>query len=69
MKLASNGVINKDELREAFEQAKTMLIQGDIENRRLIIDNYVDSIMVYKDRIDVNINIDKDFSITESINT
>lgn len=69
MKLAGNGVINKDELREAFEQAKTMLIQGDIENRRLIIDNYVDSIMVYKDRIDVNINIDKDFSITESINT
>lgn len=67
MKLANNGVVNKDELREAFDQAKLMLIQGNIENRRLIIDSYIDSIIVYKDRIDVLINIDKDFSITESI--
>lgn len=69
MKLAENGVIDKDELREAFEQAKKMLIEGSLENRRLIIDSYVDSIVIYKDRIDVNINIDKDFSITESIDT
>lgn len=67
IKLAENGYADKDELHEAFEQAKTMLINGSLENRKLIIDNYVDSIVIYNDRIDVNINIDGDFNITETL--
>ena len=63
LKLAENGVVDIEELHDAFELAKHQLIHGDSENCKLIIDNYIDSIVIYKDRIDVNVNIDRDFRI------
>ena len=44
-----------------------MLLNGTLENRKNIIDNYVDSVIIYSDRIEIIINVSSDYTITETI--
>ncbi len=65
--MAETGKINRMTLHSAFKQAKEMLMNGTLENRKNIIDNYVDSIVIYSDRIEIIINVGNDCTITETI--
>ena len=67
LKLAENGKTDRNVLHSAFKQAKEMLLNGALENRKNIIDNYVDSVIVYSDRIEIIINVSSDYTITETI--
>ncbi len=67
LKLSETGKINRMALHSAFKQAKEMLMNGTLENRKNIIDNYVDSIVIYSDRIEIIINVGNDCTITETI--
>lgn len=62
-----NECIDEQTLRSAFDKARDMLINGTLENRREIIEHYINSVVIYRNRIEVVIYIDGDFSITETL--
>ena len=59
--------LNPKKLTTAFKKAKKMLQNGKLENRREIVDQYIDKIVIYKDKIDIRFNFSEDFSINETV--
>lgn len=59
--------IDQDKIFTAFKKAKEMLKNGTLENRREIIEQYIDKIIIFKDRIDIKFNFSEEFIIDETV--
>lgn len=54
--------------KKAFVQrAEKLLKNGTLANRRMIIDQYIDKVVIYKDRIEVYMNLVSDYTVKEVI--
>lgn len=62
--LATSQIDNK-KLASSFRKAKEMLKNGSLANRRAIVEEYIDKVIIYKDKIDIKFNVIKDFDIKE----
>ena len=49
--------ISEQKIKAAFKKAKKMFLQGSLSNNKKLIDNYVDKIIIYKDRIEIRFNL------------
>jgi site-specific DNA recombinase len=45
--------IDAEALKEALRKAKTMLLSGSLPNIKKVIDNYVDSVIIHKDKVEL----------------
>jgi len=59
--------IYENKIATAFKKAKEMLKNGTLENRREIIEQYIDKIIIFKDRIDIKFNFSEEFIIDETV--
>ncbi len=55
--------IDEKRLRKLFREAKKMLEEGTLKNKKLLIDKYVKCVTVYKERIVVEFNIAEVFTL------
>ena len=54
--LLQSEMTDEKALKSAFKKAKKMLISGKLENKKMIIEQYVDKVLIYKDHIEVRFN-------------
>lgn len=62
-----NMGINKCQLRSAFRVAKQMMKDGTLANKKAIINQYVNKVIVFKDKIEVEYNISPSYAAKEDI--
>lgn len=62
-----NTGINKRQLKSVFRVAKQMLQDGTLANKREIINQYVNRVVVFRDRIEVEYNISPTYAVKEDI--
>lgn len=65
-KLASVNIDAKS-LKIAFNRAKQMLKNGNLRNRKALIERYVNSVAIYKDKIIIEFNVFDDFNVSETV--
>lgn len=67
----SNMSIDEAQLRQAFYKAKDMLRNGTVKNKKAIIAQYVNKVIIYRDKISIEFNISptnhNDFRIKKDI--
>ena len=61
------SVFSEEQIRKLFLKAKQQLRGGTLANRRLVIDQYINKVLIYTDRIEVYMNIISDFTFKEVI--
>ena len=67
-KVASNqNRFSEAEIRRLFHVAEQQLKNGTLANRRAVIDQYIDKILIYPDQIEVYINFISDYVVKEII--
>ena len=59
--------VDKKTVKKAFKKAKDMLMSGTLVNRKAIIENYVNKIIITKDKITVEFNVMDNYTVTEEI--
>ena len=59
--------IDEKRLRKLFREAKKMLEEGTLKNKKLLIDKYVKCVTVYKDRIVIELNIAEIFTLKNNV--
>ena len=59
--------IDAEKLKSAFNKAKRMLKSGTLKNRKVIVQQYVKEIVIYKDKITVEYNISGTYTVTEEL--
>ena len=60
-------VFSKEEIRKLFLIAEQQLKNGTLANRRMVIDQYINKILIYSDRIEVYMNLLNEYAIKEII--
>ena len=58
---------SEEKIRKLFSKAKQQLKNGTLANRRMIIDQHIDKVVIYKDRIEVYMNLVSDYTVKEVI--
>ena len=58
---------SEGKIRKLFSKAEQQLKNGTLANRRMIIDQYIDKVVIYKDRIEVYMNLVSDYTVKEVI--
>ena len=58
---------SEEKIRKLFSKAEHQLKNGTLANRRMIIDQYIDKVVIYKDRIEVYMNLVGDYVLKEVI--
>ena len=59
--------ISPDEVRRLFSLAKEQLKNGTLANKRVVIDQFIDKILIYHDRIEVYMNLNESFKINGTV--
>ena len=59
--------IDAKTLKTAFNRAKQMLKSGDLSNRKALIERYVNSVTIYKDKIVIEFNVFDEFTVCETV--
>lgn len=57
----------EEEVSRLFCKAEEQLKQGTLANRRLIIDRYVNKVMIYRDKIEIYLNLMPDYVVKEVV--
>ena len=57
----------EEEISKLFHKAKIQLKNGTLANRRIIIEQYVNKVLIYPDRIEVYMNLMNDYVIKETV--
>ena len=63
----SQDEFSEEKIRKLFSRAEKQLKNGTLINRRMIIDQYIDKVVIYKDRIEVYMNLVGDYTVKEVI--
>ena len=58
---------SEKQIRELFYAAEQQLKNGTLTNRRLVIDQYINKVLIYPDKIEVYMNIMNDYTVKEVI--
>ena len=58
---------SEEQIRRLFHVAEQQLKNGTLANRRLVIDQYINKILIYPDKIEVFMNIMTDYTVKEVI--
>ena len=58
---------SEDEIKRLFQNAKKQLRNGTLANRRAVIDQYVQKILIFPDRIEVYISAFPNYVIQETV--
>jgi septal ring factor EnvC (AmiA/AmiB activator) len=64
----SANLYSLEKIRSLFQQAEQQLRNGTLANRRSVIDQYVDKVLVYPEKIEVYLKILGGFETKEVIN-
>ncbi len=59
--------LNETDITRLFLCAKEQLKSGTLENRRMIIEQYIDKVVVFEDRVEIHLNMIGDFKMKEII--
>lgn len=59
--------IDEKRLRKLFREAKKMLEEGTLKNKKVLIDKYVKCVTVYKDKIIIELSIADVFTLKKSV--
>ena len=63
--LSSHQTFSEEQVRRLFRNAELQLKNGTLANRRRIIDEYVDKVLIYPDRIEIFLNVIAGYGIKE----
>lgn len=58
---------SEEQITELFLKAKQQLKEGTLSVRRQIIDQYVNRVVVYPDKIEVHLNVFPEYTVTETV--
>ena len=58
---------SEDQIRRLFHKAKQQLKDGTLANRRMVIDQYINKVLIYPDKIEVYMNLMSDYTVKEII--
>ena len=58
---------SEEQIRELFYAAEQQLKNGTLTNRRIVIDRYINKVLIYPDKIEVYMNIMSDYTVKEVI--
>ena len=58
---------SEEQISELFHIAEQQLKNGTLTNRRLVIDQYINKIIIYHDKIEVYMNLMSDYTVKETI--
>lgn len=58
---------SEEEISKLFRIAEQQLKNGTLANRRMVIDQYINKILIYPDRIEVYMNLMSDYTLKEVI--
>ena len=58
---------SEDQIRKLFHIAEQQLKNGTLANRRLVIDQYINKVLIYPDKIEVYMNLMSDYMVKETI--
>jgi hypothetical protein len=58
---------SEDQIRRLFHKAKQQLKDGTLANRRMVIDQYINKVLIYPDKIEVYMNLMRDYMVKEVI--
>ena len=61
------SVFSEEQIRKLFLKAKQQLRGGTLANRRLVIDQYINKVLIYPDKIEVYMNLMSDYTVKEII--
>ncbi len=59
--------VDENRIKSAFRKAKEMLRSGTLKNKKAIVEQYVKQVTVYKDRIEIEYNINDTYSFKEDV--
>jgi len=59
--------INEEEITKMFRLARNQLEVGTLKMTKVLVETFIDKVLVYKDRVEVVFNFCKDISITQEI--
>ena len=65
--LSSHQTFTEGQIRRLFESAERQMKNGTLANRRRIIDEYVDKVLVYPDKIEIHLNVIAGYGIQEVV--
>lgn len=60
-------IYTEEKITKLFKKAEEKLKCGMLASRRMIIDQYIDKIVIYPDKIDIYINFLSDYKIKETV--
>ena len=60
-------IYTEDKIIKLFNKAEEKLRSGSLASRRMIIDQYIDKIVMYPDKIEVYINFLQNYKIKETV--
>lgn len=63
----SNMAVDEKILKQAFKKARKMLESGTLSNKKVIIDRYVNQIIMHRDKIVIEFNITDTYTIAEEV--
>ncbi len=58
---------SEDQIRKLFHTAEQQLKNGTLANRRMVIDQYINKVLIYPDKIEVYMNLMSDYTVKETI--
>ena len=58
---------SEEQISKLFHIAEQQLKNGTLANRRLVIDQYINKIIIYPDKIEVYMNLMSDYTVKETI--
>ncbi len=61
------ATVSEERIRALFHSAELQLKNGTLANRRAIVDQYINKVMIYPDRIEVYMNLMNDYVVKEVI--
>ncbi len=61
------SVFSKEQIQKLFLKAKQQLRGGTLANRRMVIDQYINKVLIYPDKIEVYMNLMTDYTVKEII--
>jgi len=59
--------INEEEITKMFRLARNQLEVGTLKMTKVLVETFIDKVLVYKDRVEVVFNFCKDISITQEV--
>lgn len=65
--ILKQAIVSEERIRALFHSAELQLKNGTLANRRAIVDQYINKVMIYPDRIEVYMNLMNDYVVKEVI--